>query len=98
MRPEYQRGIGGSQETPKYATRNCPATLSANSASSAQSAALSPRGSLFRSPFRKVHPLVMPVPLALEELLGVVLQLQLEELLHLREAGVDLAAQGVAVV
>src|ERR1051325_10956598 len=46
----------------------------------------------------KVHALVVPVPLALEELVRVVLALELEELRHLRVAGVDLAAQRVAVV
>src|SRR5687767_11331640 len=40
----------------------------------------------------------MPVPLALVELLRIVLALELEELLELGIAGVDLAAQRVAVV
>src|SRR5712664_1044573 len=40
----------------------------------------------------------MPVPVALEQLLRVVLALELEELEELREAGLDLLAQGVAVI
>src|SRR5688572_1415870 len=88
MSPEYQRSIGGSQETSARATRAWPATLKTKSASSAQSRLLG----------RLKHLLVVPVPLALEQLLRVVLALELEELLQLREARVDLAAQAVAVV
>src|SRR5688572_12604856 len=45
-----------------------------------------------------VHPLVVAVPVALEELVLVVLALEPEEIAELREAGVDLVAQRVAVI
>src|SRR4051812_24155473 len=45
-----------------------------------------------------VHPLVMAVPVALEQLFLVVLLLQQKEVPELREAGVDLPAQRVAVI
>src|SRR5687767_14529883 len=88
MRPEYQASIGGSHATPKNATSICPRTLKAKRARSAQSRTL-----LFLK-----HPFVVPEPLALEQLLRVVLELELEEFLQLRVAGVHLAAQAVAVV
>src|SRR6266849_577166 len=40
----------------------------------------------------------MPVPVALEQLLRVVFSLQQQEIAELREAGLDLLAQGVAVI
>src|SRR5687767_4223178 len=91
--PEYQRSIGGSHGTPKNATIAWPATRSTNSASRIQSSAA-------KSPMLlgEVHALVVPVPLALVELLRVVLAFQLQEFRHLREARVDLAAQRIAVV
>src|SRR5687768_18154548 len=88
MRPEYQASIGGSHVTPKNATSICPSTLKAKRARSAQSRRL-----LFLK-----HPFVVPEPLALEQLLRVVLELELEEFLQLRVAGVHLAAQAVAVI
>src|SRR6185295_15939325 len=97
MSPEYQRSIGGSQVTPQNATIAWPATRRTKSASRVQSRAITER----RKPGSLVpeeHPLVVPVPLALEELVGIVLALELEEFRHLRVAGVDLAAQGEAVV
>src|SRR5688500_10886262 len=56
------------------------------------------RGGHFGLLLRKIHALVVPVPLALVELVRVVLALELEEVLHLREAGLDLALQRVAVI
>src|SRR6185295_19811056 len=97
MSPEYQRSIGGSQVTPQNATIAWPATRRTKSASRVQSRAITER----RKPGSLVpeeHPLVVTVPLALEELVWIVLALELEEFLHLRIAGVDLAAQGEAVV
>src|SRR6267142_616797 len=44
------------------------------------------------------HVLVVPVPVALEQLFGVVLALELEEVGELRVARVDLATQGVPVI
>src|SRR5918996_989624 len=87
MRPEYQRSIGGSHCTSKKATRNWPKTRRTKSAVSAQ-----------RKLALLKHLLVVPVPLALEELLFVVLALELHHLRQARVAGLDLAADGVAVV
>src|SRR5512145_2837890 len=80
--------MGGRKPTSKKATSTCPATRSTNRPNRNQS----------RSSALLVHPFVVLVPVALEELLRVVLELQFEKFLHLREAGVDLTAQGVAVV
>src|SRR5688572_29888840 len=88
MRPEYQTAIGGRKGTSSRATRTWPSTLAAKSANRTHKR----RSALL------VHPFVVPVPVALEKLLRVVFQLQLQELLHLGEAGVDLAAQSVAVI
>src|SRR3954464_10140653 len=99
-RPEYQRSIGGSQGTSQNATIAWPATRRTKSASSVQSRAIS--ATRIRDRPRLLvpeeHPLVMAVPLALEEVVGIVLALELEELRHLRVAGFDLAAQGKAIV
>src|SRR5919106_2009843 len=88
MRPEYQASIGGRNATSKKATSAWPATRRTNRASNAQ-----------RSRLRLLkHPFVVPIPLALEQLVRIVLALELEELLQLRVAGIDLPAQRVAVV
>src|SRR5262245_61012723 len=100
MSPEYQRSIGGSHVTPQNATIAWPATRSTNSASSDQSSGTTNQGqtTFLGLLVPKVHALVMAVPLALEELVGIVFALELEELRHLRIAGIDLAAQRVAVI
>src|SRR5262245_4393823 len=101
MRPEYQRSIGGSQVTPKNATIAWPATRSTNSPSRIQSSATIRPEKTWSVPVLLVgeeHALVVPVPLALEELFRFVRALELKDLVHLRIAGVDLAAQRVAVV
>src|SRR4051812_18509932 len=46
----------------------------------------------------EIHALVVPVPVALEQLRGIVLALELEEVLELREADIHLAAKGVAMI
>src|SRR5687767_5678248 len=88
MSPEYQTCIGGRKRTSRNATSACPATLRTNRASRIHK----------RTLFLLVHPFVVPEPLALEELLRVVLELELQEILQLGIAGVDLAAQRIAVV
>src|SRR6185295_13613449 len=88
MRPEYQASIGGRNFTSKKATSAWPRTLSTNR----------PRRAHNNGLLLFVHSLVVAVPLALEQLLRVVLELELEEFGHLREAGVDLAPQAVAVI
>src|SRR5215813_4892419 len=100
MRPEYQRSIGGSHGTPQNATIAWPATRATNKISSTQSSGTTNQGqtTFICLLVPKVHPLVVPVPLALEQVVRVVLALELEELRHLRIAGVDLAAQRVAVI
>src|SRR5918995_490137 len=88
MSPEYQACMGGRNRTSRNATSACPATRRTKSANSAHRSKL----------LLLVHPFVVPVPLALEQFLRVVLELELQEILQLRKAGVDLAAQRVAVV
>src|SRR5918992_92140 len=85
---------GGRKCTSRKTTSACPTTRSRNAMNRIQRRAVSG----YPPSFILVHPFVMPVPLALEKFLRVVLQLELQEFLHLREAGVDLAAQPVAVV
>src|SRR5215208_2780436 len=87
MRPEYQASIGGRNCTSKNATSAWPVTLRTKR----------PRRN-HKKLLLLVHPFVVAIPLALEQFLRIVFKLELEKILQLRVARVDLPAQAVAVV